>query len=468
MNARRPPPSAGADRGPLRRDRLLLAVVALAIAAVTAIPFLSGLHGGFVFDDEPNLVENAAYRGLGPSHLRWMFTTLYMGHYQPLTWLTLALDARIWGTETPFGFLLTNLLLHCASAAAVFFVALRLIGRAKGASHEAPTRALLAAAAGAALLFSLHPLRVESVSWATERRDVLSGLLLLLSLLAWLRAVERSEATGAPPRRLASVVLFALALLSKEIGVTLPVVLLLLDVHPLRRRAAGVRWRTLVVEKWPWLALSVVDGCAALLAQVHVASFDSLADLGPLGRLATSAYGLGFYVAKLAWPVHLSAIYELALPVDVTRLRYVATTAGVLAAGGLLVWRARRDAAPLVAAAAYAVLLAPLLGLIQCGPHEAADRYSYLPSIPLVLLAGGALHRVLATPSLRVRAAAATAGVGVLTLLAVATARQTRVWRSSLTLWGNAAANEPASSFAHYNFGCALAKAGRRVAAVEE
>jgi tetratricopeptide (TPR) repeat protein len=474
MNAPRPPPSAGAERGPLHRERLLLAVVALAIAAVTAIPFLSGLHGGFVFDDEPNLVENAAYRGLGPSHLRWMFTTLYMGHYQPLTWLTLAIDARIWGAETPFGFLLTNLLLHCASAAAVFFLALRLIGRAKGAtgpsgaSRAPPPRALLAAAAGAALLFSLHPLRVESVSWATERRDLLSGLLLLLSLLAWLRAVERSEATGAPPHRLASVVLFSLALLSKEIGVTLPVVLLLLDFHPLRRRAAGVRWRTLVAEKWPWLALSVVDGCAALLAQVHVASFDSLADLGVLGRLATCAYGLGFYVAKLAWPVHLSAIYELALPVDVTRLRYVASAAGVLVAGGLLAWRARRDAAPLVAAAAYAVLLAPLLGLIQCGPHEVADRYSYLPSIPLALLAGGALHRAFATASLRVRFASATAGVGVLALLAVATARQTRVWKSSRALWSHAAANEPASSFAHYNYGCALAKAGKRAAAAAE
>jgi tetratricopeptide (TPR) repeat protein len=455
----------------LHRERLHLAVVALAIAAVTAIPFLSGLHGAFVFDDEPNLVENAAYRGLGPSHLRWMFTTFWMGHYQPLTWLTLAIDARIGGAETPFGFLLTNLLLHCASAAAVFFVALRLIGRAtgaSGASREPPTRALLAAAAAAALLFSLHPLRVESVSWATERRDVQSGLLLLLSLLAWLRAVERAEATGAPPRRLASVVLFALALLSKEIGVTLPVVLLLLDVHPLRRRAAGVRWRTLVAEKWPWFALAIADGCAALLAQAHVASFDSLADQGPLGRLATCAYGLGFYVAKFAWPVHLSAIYELALPVDATRLRYVASAAGVLAAGGLLAWRARRDAAPLVAAAAYAVLLAPLLGLTQCGPQEVADRYSYLPSIPLALLAGGALHRALATASLRVRLAAGTAAVGVLALLAVATARQTRVWKSALALWSNAVAIDPGSSFAHYNLGCALAKAGERAAAVEE
>lgn len=468
MDARRPPPSAGAERGPLHRERLVLAAVALAIAAVTAIPFLYGLHGGFVFDDEPNLVDNTAYRGLGLSQLRWMFTTLWMGHYQPLTWLTLAIDAQIWGTATPFGFLLTNLLLHCASAAAVFFVALRLIGRATGASRTPPARALLAAAAGAALLFSLHPLRVESVSWATERRDVLGGLLLLLSLLAWLRSVERAEATGERPRRLASVLLFALALLSKEIGVTLPLVLLLLDVHPLRRRAAGVRWRTLLAEKWPWFALSIADGCVALLAQVHVASYASLADLGPLGRLATCVYGLGFYVAKLAWPARLSVVYELALPVDPTRLRYVAAAAGVLVAGGLLAWRARKDVAPLVAAAAYAVLLAPLLGLIQCGPHEVADRYSYLPSIPLALLAGGALHRAFATGSLRVRLATATAGCGVLALLAVATARQTGVWKSSLTLWQTAAANEPASHFAHFNYGCALAKAGRRAAAAEE
>ena len=161
-------------------------------------------------------------------------------------------------------------------------------------------------------------------------------------------------------------------------------------------------------------------------------------------------------------------IYELALPVDVTRLRYVAAAAGVLVAGGLLAWRARRDAAPLVAAAAYAVLLAPVLGLTQCGPQEVADRYSSLPSIPLAFLAGGALHRVLATESLRVRLAAGTAGVAVLALLAVATARQTRVWKSSLALWRNAAANEPDSSVAHYNYACALTNAGERAAAAEE
>jgi hypothetical protein len=209
---------------------------ALAVGAVTFAAFWPALSNQFVdWDDLDNFVRNPDYRGLAWNNLAWMFTTLHMGHYQPLAWLTLGLDAvcaeALFGDPVdPRTYHFTNNLLHAANAALVFVLALRLIVRGIG-SGGPPA---FAGAAVAGLIFGVHPLRVESVAWATERRDLLSGLFLLLAVLAWLRAVEAPSPRRAP-RMIGSLVLFALSLLSKVIGVTLPVVLLILDVVPLRR-----------------------------------------------------------------------------------------------------------------------------------------------------------------------------------------------------------------------------------------
>jgi hypothetical protein len=153
------------------------------------------LRAGFVdWDDVTLLVRNTAYRGFGPAALRWMFTSDLLGHYAPLTWLSFALDHAIWGLA-PFGFHLTNLVLHADNAALAAVVARRLLEAALVLS--APARAV--GALVAALLFALHPLRVEAVAWITERRGLLSTLLVFVSLLAYLGATR-----ARPPRRLAS------------------------------------------------------------------------------------------------------------------------------------------------------------------------------------------------------------------------------------------------------------------------
>src|SRR6266704_2292832 len=163
------------------------------IALVTFVPFLPTLDNQFVnWDDDDNLVENPHYRGLGWTHLRWMWTTSHIGHYAPLTWMTLGLDYLVWGLK-PVGYHLGNLLLHAANAAVFYLVARRILGLALPGPGERGNVGLAAAAAFAALLFALHPLRVESVAWATERRDVLSGLFYLSAILVYLRACEREE-----------------------------------------------------------------------------------------------------------------------------------------------------------------------------------------------------------------------------------------------------------------------------------
>lgn len=182
---------------PQRWVRLLVPVL---IALITFAAFLPTLQNQFVnWDDAENFLDNPHYRGLGWTHLRWMWTT-HLGHYIPLTWMTLGLDYLLWGMN-PFGYHLTSLLLHAANAVVFFFVVRRILTLALPSPSE--RRHALAVAAGvAALLFAIHPLRVESVAWVTERRDVLSGLFYLLTILMYLRACERgigaAGGTGCP------------------------------------------------------------------------------------------------------------------------------------------------------------------------------------------------------------------------------------------------------------------------------
>src|SRR4029453_18845453 len=159
------------------------------------VAFLPTLENGFVnFDDIENFLNNSSYRGLGLTHLRWMFTTVNLGGLIPLTWMTLGFDYLIWGMD-PAGYHLTSLLLHALAALVFYFVFLRLLGEVQdgGAAYAAPRR--LGGLFGG-LIFSVHPLRVESVAWVTERRDVLSGLFCLLTVLAYLRARSEERRVG--------------------------------------------------------------------------------------------------------------------------------------------------------------------------------------------------------------------------------------------------------------------------------
>src|SRR5690348_8832218 len=159
--------------------------IPLGIALLTILAFLPVLHNGFVsWDDDRNFVENPHFRGLGFDQLRWMWTTFHMGHYVPLSWMTLGLDYELWGMN-PTGYHLTSLLLHAANAVVVFALLRRLLTLA---NPDTDLASISFAAGIGALVFALHPLRVESVAWATERRDVLSGLFFFSSILEYVRS----------------------------------------------------------------------------------------------------------------------------------------------------------------------------------------------------------------------------------------------------------------------------------------
>ena len=457
--------SAGSLRRGVLRSPWLRALLPVGIALVAMVVFLPGLDGLFLdWDDRENFLHNPHYRGLGPAQLRWMLTTSLMGHWMPLTWLTLAVDWRLWGLE-PFGYHLTSLVLHGAAAALFYLVARRLLLRAQ---PRAADDTVTLGAGVAALLFALHPLRVESVVWITERRDVLAGLLVLAATLVY---VGRWSRDGAPRphggwRSIACLVLFVAALLAKSMTVTLPVVLLILDVYPLRRLgpAAGgwltVRTRGVCLEKLPFLVLAAAGAAVALAINRATGNLSSMEQFGFVDRLAISAYSLVFYLWKTLVPLGLSPMYELPPTLEPWRWPFVGAALLVLAITAVALARARRWPALLAAWAAYAVMLVPVSGLFQNGFQIAADRYTYLPCLPWALLAGAGVARLIASEGLARRARAALALTALaLVVLGVLSWRQTRIWHDTESLWHQALAVQ-SSSVAHSNLGLVLAWAG--------
>src|SRR6059036_79209 len=407
-------------------------LVPVLVALVTFAAFLPALQNQFVnFDDDKNFLDNPHYRGLAWTHLRWMWTT-HQGHYIPLTWMTLGLDYLLWGMN-PLGYHLTNLLLHAANAAVFFFVVRRILTLALPSPSERG-HALAVAAGFAALVFAIHPLRVESVAWVTERRDVLSGLFYLSAILMYLRACER----GARGRGWywAAVGLFAGALLSKSMVVNLPFVLLILDVYPLRRLGGFVGWwsepaRRIYVEKIPFVLLAAAASAVAVMAQLSKGAMISVAHLSALGRLAVSAYGLSFYLWKMVVPLNLSPLYMRPPTVDPEAPPFILSYALVLAITAIVL-ALRRPVPGLPAAwVAYVVVLLPVLGILKSGPQIAADRYTYLAGLGGAILAGAGLLSCWRTKRFLIPGCAVCVVVG----LGVLTWDQVQVWHDSGKLW---------------------------------
>src|SRR5438128_2938964 len=437
----------------------------LLVALLTLIAFLPALQNQFVsWDDAENFLDNPHYRGLGWTHLRWMWTT-HLGHYIPLTWMTLGLDYLLWGLN-PVGYHLTNLLLHAANAVVFFFVVRRLLTRALPGPSERG-HALAVSAGFAALVFAIHPLRVESVAWVTERRDVLSGLFYLSAILMYLRACEGEE-RGRRWYSLA-VATFVLALLSKSMVVNLPIVLLILDVYPLRRLGGAIGWwsepaRRVYVEKIPFVLLAAAASAIAVMAQSSVHAAASLAQLSLPGRLVVSAYGLGFYLWKMVVPVNLSPLYELPRTMDPVAPPFILSYALVLAITAIVL-ALRRPVPGLPAAwVAYVVVLLPVLGILQSGPQIAADRYTYLAGLGGASLAGAGL-----LSTWRRWPPFVLTGLTVVLLsgLGTLTWNQVEVWHDSEKLWTHAAAIDPRSPVGQYSLGLARVRQGKLTEAIE-
>jgi protein O-mannosyl-transferase len=450
----------------VRRSRFALGAAGLLLAAL-AFAYAPVFANGFVWDDWTTVVATRPSRGLGAEGVRWAFTSFVMGHWQPLTSLSYAVDDRLWG-GAPWGAHLGNLLLHALNALLVALLAAELFRRSRGNGRRSEDLALGVLAALAAALFALHPMRVESVAWATERRDVLSACCFLLCLLFYLKRFSAARPRAARAWYAASLAAFLLGLLAKA-QVALPGVLLVLDAWPLRRFASRASARRALAEKLPYFALSAAAAAVALRAQASAGALVSTAEHGPFARLAQAAYGLVFYLratfARAWYP-----LYERPVPLDPGEPRFLLSMLAAALGIALLLALRRRFPSVFAAAAAYLVLLAPVLGTAQSGVQLVADRYSYLANVGWAIATAAGIgvwwRRARMSTSRAGRAAWAALVLGVLALWTGQTRAQTRVWRDDETLWRHVLRGGP-SALAENNLAHLLLQRGETAPAVE-
>lgn len=426
------------------------------VALLTLAAFSPVLSNQFVdWDDGANFLTNTSYRGLGWTQLAWMATTFHRGVYQPLAWLFAAVEYQIGGVQ-PWVFHAGSWLLHAAAAVLVYAVARRIFPRL------APDRpvAVAFAATAAALLWAVHPLRVEAVAWASAQGYPLAAALALGAVLAWLHARE----PGAAPVWFAGSLTLAIgAYLAKPVAVTLPAALIILDWYLTPRGA----W-------WPsrriWLAAAylvpaVLVAAVAPMARAALGSSAS-AHIPLVERLAQACYGAMYYAVKTLVPAGLTVFTPLPRPIDPAEPRFAAAAIGVVVLGLFVGWTARRIKGPTAAALAYLALLTPVLGVLRQGDQLVADRYGYFAGIPLSLGIAGGLLLVAARVAPRIGPGLAALALAAMVGLSVASWGLVHVWRDAGTLWTRAVAVDPASYQAHTNFGLFELGQGRYEAAV--
>ncbi len=428
-------------------------VLLLGLSAAAA--FSPVLGGGFVFDDARYILANRHVRnGLSPDGLHWALTSLELANWHPLTWLSHMLDAGIYGLR-PSGHHLTSLLLHLANASLVFLF----LAGATGARGRS---------AAAAALWSLHPLRVESVAWVAERKDVLSAFLGLLSLLGYVAWTRRPS----PGKYLLALATFALGLMAKSMLVSLPFVLLLLDFWPLGRMGTGtVPPRStepvprLLLEKLPFFLLAAASSAVTLVAQAGGGAVRPLESYPAAVRLGNAVTAWAGYLKATFWPSGLAAFY----PHPGRGLSWPAaalSAATLILVSVLLARRARRE--PYLAGGwfVWLVTLIPVIGLVQVGDQAMADRYTYIPSIGLAVAA------VWGVDSLQRRRPAAARGLVLLfpvlaAVLGALTFRQAGFWKSDETLAARALAVTDGNYLAANAMGAVLLGRGEARAAAE-
>jgi protein O-mannosyl-transferase len=447
----------------MMRAESLQTVLSVLLVGITLALFSRACANGFVnYDDTSYVTQNAQVQGgLNRQDIAWAFRSTHAANWHPLTWLSLEFDAQLYSLRA-WGFHLTNVVLHAASALVLFRLFVRM------------TRALWRSALVAAL-FAVHPLRVESVAWISERKDTLSIFLGFLTLLAYVVYVESPGVR----RYLLMAGLYTLGLMAKPMLVTLPFVLLLLDYWPLARygdatpaggdmgqsakTAGGSRHRLmlwLVAEKLPLVALTVVSSALTLLAQQQGEAISSIERLPVSNRVASALVGYLAYIEKIIWPERLAAVYPLSgaappvwlEPVAVLVLASVTTVA---------ILQRRQRPYLLVGWLWYLGTLVPVIGLVQVGQQAMADRYTYLPMVGLLMVLAWGLNELLNRLGIDLSVRGALAA-GLLAACAAATWIQIGYWHDSIALWRHAIEVTSDNYIAHTNLGMALDQLGQQ------
>ena len=468
-------------------------LLAASVALITFAVYLPALQNAFVnWDDDVYILDNIHIRSLDLNLIKWSFFNFYAAYWHPLTWMSHALDYALWGLN-PRGHHLTNIVLHAINAFITVILIIGLLDALKARTIKTEDsgflneRTILITAGTTGILFGIHPVHVESVAWVAERKDLLCALFYLLSILIYTKyagsRVSEGNETAESGMRIAftnknyllTSGLFILALLSKPMAVTLPVVLLILDWYPFNRIKNYKSFLSALLEKLPFIALSSMSSILILLAQGKGGAIASTQWVPFSTRLLVAAKSIVTYLWKMIWPQDISPLYPYPSNVSLLSLEFLAASAlvvGITSACFIIIKKQKLWPAVW---GYYIVTLVPVLGFVQVGPQSMADRFTYLPSLgPFLIMGLGAAW--IAQKGARVkkrRAIVKTVSVGAALLLVVSmaylTVNQIGIWKNGITLWNYIIETKQVRThYAYNNRGVIFEKTGQLDKAAED
>ena len=466
-------------------------ILAALVGALTLLVYLPELQNGFLnWDDNVYIDDNSFIHPINAAFFKWAFFSFFAGNWHPVTWLSHALDYSLWGLN-PLGHHLMSIIFHAANTILVVLLSIQLLAVVKSrerAGRQGTTglseATIVTTGVVAGLLFGLHPIHVESVAWASERKDLLCAFFFLLSLLAYIkyarfttaqRKVTKPVSWLSDKHYLLSLGFFVLALLSKSMAVTLPVVLLIVDWYPMSRFRKDTLKR-IVMEKVIFFVLAVNAGIIAILAQGSEYAIRSSVAYPLTTRLLVGLNSIIAYMSKMIWPVNLSPFYPYPADVSLWSFEYMVPLLLVIIITIACTTILKRQRVWLAAWMYFLVTLSPVLGIIQVGDQAMADRYAYLPSISLFLLAAlGVAVSVEKIPTfIRLKSKVVKIGsIAILTIpflcISYLTVNQIHVWQNSVSLWTRVIELAPLKDdadykkifFAYFNLGAAYGDANQ-------
>lgn len=448
-------------------------LICLTLVMVTfAVYWQVGNHEFLNYDDDLYIVRNVhVSKGITGANIIWAFTSVEQCNWHPLTWLSHMLDVQLYGMN-PRGHHLTNVAFHSIAAVLLLLLLLRLTDRFWQSSFVAA-------------MFALHPLHVESVAWAAERKDVLSGCFWVLTLLLYSRYAEkRRNGTGScTPIYLLTLLSFILGLMSKPMLVTLPVIMLLLDYWPLQRFATA-RNRgdiyAIVMDKAPFFVCSVLSAALTIYAQRKGGAVVALEWISFTERLQNATVSYLEYIIKTVWPHKLAVLYPFSLPIPLWQVIFSCTALCIISAASI--WWGKRYPFLPVGWFWFLITLLPVIGILQVGNQSMADRYSYIPAIGLFVMAawgvpalfemGLGLHRTAECDAVvrgnyRMYILPLLASLAIVAAVAV-TWRQIGHWKNNFSLYRHALDVTTGNYIIRYNLGLAYGRSGNTDASIKE
>jgi len=452
------------------------------LALVTSWVYWPSLDNGFLlyWDDASYVVNNPQIQQLSLDSMAWMLTTFHSANWHPLTWLSHALDYHSYGLQ-PWGHHLSNVVLHSLNTLWVYVLVLVLFGLLKTPVAQQPFRPFtdtdsrtLVAAISTALLFALHPQHVESVAWIAERKDVLSLFFMLPTLLAYCFYV-RSEGRAAKYWYGLALLCQTLALMSKPMAVTLPLVLMLLDIYPLRRvepfnfaqsqSNRTLAWRKWLGDKLPFFILVAISAVLTIQAQSAGKAVADLVLVALDVRILNAFHSVQMYLVKWLFPIYLVPFYQLVLIPFKQLWQHPELWIPFIVAGLNTVLAVyyfhRRQPWWLIAWLFYLITLLPVIGLVQVGSQAMADRYAYFPTLPAYILLGSGLAWLYARQTTPWRKGLALLPPLLLAgLLGLLTRQQIPLWQSDYSLWDYIVRTNPDSGLAQGKLGGLYQRAG--------